>query len=223
MLVLHAPNYGQIEVPFWVIDLQSFRRWAHSGELPEKLKVHFINGRVWIDIMGETFNHNQIKLAVTFTLSGLIQSSNAGILLMDGMALVNEDAELGCEPDVMFVSAESLATSQVTFKQGKTSTSGITEVIGSPDMVLEVISPSSVVKDTEWLMTQYHDAGVKEYWVIDSRAKQELMFTIYNRTATEFVPVRKARGWMKSTVLGKSFQLVQSEKFNMTQFQLEVK
>jgi heat-inducible transcriptional repressor len=56
-------------------------------------------------------------------------------------------------------------------------------------MVLEVVSPSSVVKDTEWLMSRYHEAGVREYWLIDARGEGDPAFTIYRRAAKEFVAV----------------------------------
>lgn len=223
MLTLYAPHYGEIEVPFWVNDLDSFRRWVHSGELPEKLKVHFINGHVRMDIMGEAFSHNRVKLAVTFTLEGLVRVEKSGLLFIDGMLLTNDYAELGCEPDVMFVSAESLASERVTFSQGETTGAVATEVVGSPDMVLEVVSPSSVVKDTEWLMSQYHDAGVSEYWLIDARGEGDPVFTIYRRAAKEFVAVRKSRGWLKSPVFGKSFHLTRTEQFGLTDYVLEVK
>ena len=223
MLTLHAPHYGEIEVPFWVNDLTSFRRWVHSGELPEKLKVHFINGRVWMDIMGEAFSHNRVKLAVTFTLEGLVRVERSGLLFIDGMLLTNDDAELGCEPDAMFVSTESLASERVTFTQGETTGAVATEVVGSPDMVLEVVSPSSVVKDTEWLMSRYHDAGVSEYWLIDARGEGDPAFTLHRRAAKEFVAVRRSRGWLKSPVFGKSFRLTRTEQFGLTDYVLEVK
>ncbi len=223
MLTLYAPHYGEIEVPFWVNDLDSFRRWVHSGELPEKLKVHFINGHVRMDIMGEAFSHNRVKLAVTFTLEGLVRVEKSGLVFVDGMLMTNDDAELGCEPDAMFISAESLASERVTFTQGETTGSVATEVVGSPDLVVEVVSPSSVVKDTEWLMSQYHEAGVSEYWLIDARREGEPAFAIYRRTTKEFVAVRKSRGWLKSPVFGKSFRLVCTEQFGLTDYVLEVK
>lgn len=223
MLTLYAPHYGEIEVPFWVNDLDSFRRWVHSGELPEKLKVHFVNGHVWMDVMGEALSHNQAKLAVMVVLAGLVRAEELGVLFPDGMLLTNDDADLGCEPDVMFVSAESLASGRVTFTQGETTGAVATEMVGSPDMVLEVVSPSSVVKDTDWLMTQYHDAGVSEYWLIDARRNGDPVFTIFRRMAKEFIPVRKSRGWLKSPVFGKSFRLVRTEQFGLVNFVLDVK
>ncbi len=222
MLTLHTTRYGRIDVPFWVNDLDSFRKWVHSGELPEKLKVHFINGQVWMDIMEEVFSHNRVKFAVAFGLETLARAKKLGLVFIDGVLLTNEYAELGCEPDAMFVSAESLTVERVTFNQGKTTGAVATEVVGSPDMVLEVVSRSSVVKDTDWLMSRYHDAGVSEYWLIDAR-EDDPAFTIFRRAAKEFVAVRKSRGWLKSPVFGKSFRLTRTEQFGLTDYVLEVR
>jgi Uma2 family endonuclease len=36
------------------------------------------------------------------------------------------------------------------------------ELEGTPDWVLEVVSQSSVAKDTKWLRESYHKAGIPE-------------------------------------------------------------
>ena len=118
MAVLFTPRHGEIELPFWVNDLDSFRRWVHSGELPEKLKVHFIDGQVWVDFVEEAFSHNQIKLAVTLTVGGFVRAEKLGRVFVDGMLLTNEYAQLACEPDLVFVSAGSFASGLVTFTAG---------------------------------------------------------------------------------------------------------
>jgi Uma2 family endonuclease len=40
---------------------------------------------------------------------------------------------------------------------------GYTEIQGSPDMVLEVVSDSNVHKDYELLRRAYWEAGIREY------------------------------------------------------------
>ena len=86
-----------------------------------------------------------------------------------------------------------------------------TELLGSPEVVIEIVSEGSDVKDTEWAMSAYFDANITEYWVIDARDEDDIRFDIYKRGKKEFVAVRKAAGWVKSAVLGKSFRLTQSE------------
>jgi Uma2 family endonuclease len=75
-------------------------------------------------------------------------------------------------------------------------------------MALEVVSRSSVQKDTVVLRDAYWKAGVREYWLVDAR-KEPLQFDILRRTAKGFAATRKQGGWMKSAVFGKSFRLTQ--------------
>ena len=44
---------------------------------------------------------------------------------------------------------------------------------GGPDLVIEIISPGSVSEDRVRKFTQYEQAGVREYWIIDPRPHQQ--------------------------------------------------
>jgi Uma2 family endonuclease len=223
MLKVMTWKYGAVDVPFWVQDYDSFQRWIHSDDYPEKLKSHFINGNVLVDFVEEAFSHNRVKTALTFTLEGVSRAGKLGMLFSDGMRFSYDDIRFSTIPDAIFVTADSLASGRVSFRAGKTRGAVATEMIGSPDLVVEVVSPSSVDWDTESMMTNYHDAGVSEYWVIDARDEDAPAFTIYRRTAKEFVAVRKSRGWLKSPVFGKSFRLTHTEQFGLTDYILEAR
>ena len=80
------------------------------------------------------------------------------------------------------------------------------EVFGSPDMTLEVVSPTSVEKDTVDLRRLYWEAGVKEYWLVDSREKT-FAFDILRRGPAKFLATTQHQGWIKSQVFGREFKL----------------
>ena len=49
---------GTLQIPVWVTDLTSFRRWAESDGFPEEGRVCFINGEVWADMSKQqVFSH----------------------------------------------------------------------------------------------------------------------------------------------------------------------
>ncbi|HUG89872.1 MAG TPA: hypothetical protein VML55_03500, partial [Planctomycetaceae bacterium] len=49
----------RVTVPSWVHDLESFRRWAKSDELPERGRFSFLDGEIWVDLSREQlFTHN---------------------------------------------------------------------------------------------------------------------------------------------------------------------
>jgi Uma2 family endonuclease len=211
MITLKTPVYGDIALPDGLTDLDSFLRWRHSDGVPEKLKAHYLRGRVWVDLhMEELFSHNQVKTALGLTLAGIISSEDLGLYIPDGMLLRNDAADLATEPDVMFVSHESLTSGTVRTAAGKTRGAVATVLVGTPDMVAEIVSPSSEDSDSEWLMSAYHDAGVPEYWLIDARSAA-LRFDIFSRGAKGYTATRKSAGWAKSKVFARSFRLTRTE------------
>ena len=76
-------------------------------------------------------------------------------------------------------------------------------------MVLEVVSRSSVQKDTVTLKRAYWEAGAREYWLVDAR-KEPLRFDLFRRGRSGFAAARRRDGWATSDVFGRSFRLVQT-------------
>jgi Uma2 family endonuclease len=205
-------------IPPWVEDLASFRKWAHSGEVPERGRFGFLAGVVWMDLTLERIIHNRLKTDIGVVLT-LLGEQRGGLYFGDGMLVTNVEADLASEPDGVFVANASLASGNALIEEGDESL----EIIGSPDMVLEIISPSSVDKDTEILYGLYWKAGIAEYWLVDSRDK-ELQLRIYRRGPTRYIAVRNVAGWVHSRVFGKSFRLVRRHAgHGISKFTLEVK
>ena len=75
------------------------------------------------------------------------------------------------------------------------------EVEGGPDLVVEIVSDSSVQNETGRLPAAYFAAGVREYWLIDARGK-ELSFQIQHRGTNAFEPMQTdAGGFQPGAVL----------------------
>jgi Uma2 family endonuclease len=49
---------------------------------------------------------------------------------------------------------------------------------GAPDMIVEVLSPSTTKKDTTEKFTLYEESGVKEYWIVHPEAKAINVFLL---------------------------------------------
>ncbi len=210
-----------IDIPEWVKDLESFREWVHSDAVPEKLRVCYLNGQVWVDMSKEQFfTHNQIKNEFAFALTGVTKARKLGRYVAEGMLLTNVEANLSVQPDGAFVSHLSRKRGRVILVEGRDE--GVVELEGTPDMVLEVVSTSSVHKDTVTLRELYWQAGIPEYWLVDARG-EELLFEILRHTAKGYGATRKQDGWMKSKVFGKLLRLVrQTDSEGDPEFTLEV-
>ncbi|HEY8504186.1 MAG TPA: Uma2 family endonuclease, partial [Gemmataceae bacterium] len=110
------------------------------------------------------------------------------------------------QPDGMFASYDAIRDGRVRQVPGRSG--GFTELGGAPEMVLEIISDSSIEKDTVRLPEVYLRAGVAEFWRIDARGG-ELRFEILRREEAGYVPALGEDGWWRSEVFGHWFRLVQ--------------
>lgn len=206
-------------MPVWMTDLASFRRWACSDEFPEQGRISFLGNRLWVDLSMETRDHNRVKGQMVGVLEVIVSDEGLGEMACDRMRLTHPEAGLSSEPDGMFLSKQALLRQRVQYHKGGESL----EVVGSPDMVLEVVSDSSEQKDTVDLMKLYWMAGIEEYWLVDVH-KDQLRFDIFRRGATGYTPIRKQGGWMKSRVFGRSFRLVRTiGDLGLYSFKLEVR
>ncbi|MBI1913968.1 MAG: Uma2 family endonuclease [Planctomycetes bacterium] len=196
---------AEVSIPDWVVDLESFRRWADADDFPEKERIWYLPGGVWVDMSKEQiFTHVLIKTEITIVVGGLVTHGGLGMYLTDGAFFSNEEADIGGKPDGLFASNASLDEQKVRMVEGMET--GHLEIEGTPDMVLEVVSESSVRKDKIVLREAYWKAGIREYWLVDAR-KETLSFDILRHTAKGYVATRKQQGWIKSNVFSKSFRL----------------
>jgi Uma2 family endonuclease len=211
-----------VHIPGWVVDLESFRRWVHSDEVPEKLRACFLNGEVWVDMSNEQyFSHNDLKTEINAVLRILVKSERLGRYSGDGMLLTNLAANLSAGPDGVFVYHETITENRVRPVEGKKG--GYVEMEGTPDMVLEVVSAGSVKKDTVTLRDLYWKAGITEYWLVDGRG-EAMEFDILRHTPKGYAATRKQGGWVKSAVFGKSFRLTcQNAEDGHPEYTLEVR
>ena len=81
------------------------------------------------------------------------------------------------------------------------------ELEGGPDLVAEIVSDTSVTKDTRRLPWAYFQAGIREFWLLDARGER-LRFEIHRRGPAGFEPVEPDQdGFQSSAVLGSRFRL----------------
>jgi Uma2 family endonuclease len=212
----------ELDIPSWVTDLHSFRRWLDDPQVPENLPIWWLRGKVWADMSREQlFSHNLVRTEITSTLYQLARDDDLGVMWGEGAFLVNMDGDIAGNPDALFASRDSIASGRVTLVEG--SAEGYLEIHGSPDMVLEVVSRSSVKKDTQTLFEAYWEAQVSEYWLVDAR-KSPLSFDVWKHSPKGYVATRKRDGWVRSNVFGKSFRLIAAtDRSGLPTYRLEVR
>jgi Uma2 family endonuclease len=199
----------QVEIPMDLRSLADFRRWATSDKSPERGRIDYVGGRIEVDMAPEDFFcHGKLKTEIVGKLYDLVEGGRLGHLMIDSTRISSVGGDFSAEPDVVFISHGALEDGRVRLvpKAGR-QLGRYVEVEGGPDLVVEVVSDSSVEKDTRRLPAAYFKAGVREFWLADARGKR-LLFRIHHRGRRGFQAVAPdARGFQRSSVFGCAFRL----------------
>jgi Uma2 family endonuclease len=199
----------QVEIPLNLGSLAEFRRWALSDGFPERGRIDFLAGRIEVDMSPEDFFcHGTLKVELIRVLSQHVKDAGTGHLVTDRTRVSCPEAELSAEPDIVFVSNETLERGRARLVAAATGQPGrYVELEGAPDLVVEIVSDRSVVKDTRRLPEAYFKAGVREFWLADARLEQ-LVFLIHQRGDAGFQAMEfDSEGFQSSAVLGRRFRL----------------
>jgi Uma2 family endonuclease len=200
-----------IHIPASAQTIDGFREWAKSDELPEKMRVTFVSGEIFLDMSKEELEtHNKVKTEVMLALGNLDRDAEFGTFYTEGVLISSEGAEVSHNPDGVYVSWESLEAGRVRYVPGRRVEGQLMEIEGGPDWVMEVVSTSSVTKDTRTLRRAYYRAGIHEYWLIDARGV-EIDFQILVRGKRGYVAAPSKGGWQQSPVFGQSFRLTRRQ------------
>jgi Uma2 family endonuclease len=218
-----ANGFPEFSIPSTAYSLVGFREWSLSDKYPERGQVTFSPDELIIDMSPELFEtHNFIKVEIGFVLYGLVRARQSGNFFGDRALFTNVSASISTEPDSIFVSNESLESGRCQLL--KSARTGISrELVGSPDWILEIVSPTSVKKDKELLPAAYFRAGVHEYWLVDALG-DDIDFQIMVPGKESFVPVEPSAGWLASPTFNQLFRLAREKnKFGSWRYTLHMK
>ena len=134
--------------------------------LPEERRVELIDG-VFYDMAAPTGYHQFLVGEVYHTLLSQAKSRQT-----DCRPFVSPlDVQLDCD-DKTIVQPDVFGTCDSSrFKDGR--------YYGAPDLIIEVLSPSTRKKDIVIKGAKYAEAGVKEYWIIDLKEKR-IMVSVFD-------------------------------------------
>lgn len=124
---------------------------------PEGTRMELIDG-VLYDMAAPTAIHQMIVGQVFARISAVLDSvsgeCDAFVAPLDVQFSEDNDKDQ-FEPDMLIVCDKRKYSNKAE------------KILGSPDMVMEVVSPSSRGKDRILKLNKYLENGVREYWVVD--------------------------------------------------------
>ncbi|MBI4618187.1 MAG: Uma2 family endonuclease [Planctomycetes bacterium] len=206
-----------LEIPAGALTLEGFREWvALQGE--DAPRVHYSRGRVHIEMPQDCVKHGPVVFAINDVLRALTRELDTGRYYEPPTWITDDRSLLSTEPDGFFVSWASLESGRVRINPDRS-----IELLGRPDMVLEVVSKSSERKDRSELVSDYAGAGVPEYWIADGRTEPLVLriLVLSGEGAYREEPA-DAEGWSFSPTWGRRFRLVRFlDRAGLTDFRLE--
>ena len=147
-------------------DQKQFRRWLDARPASDINHYELINGRI-IMTPPAGWPHGGVEAALVSPLMQHVQSRKLGVVLGSsaGYDLPSGDT---VEPDVSFIAIRRLAA-------------GPKPVAGKflrivPNLVVEILSPTTARKDRIDKKRVYERNGVDEYWIVDPARKQVTVF-----------------------------------------------
>ncbi|MBS3909368.1 MAG: Uma2 family endonuclease [Actinobacteria bacterium] len=125
--------------------------------LPEDKRYELIRGEL-VMVPAPKTKHQRISLRLLRLLSDYVEKNNAGEIFPAPTDVYFDDENV-VQPDILFISKERQEI--------------ITEdnIKGAPDLVVEIVSPSSAYYDLVKKKKIYARFGVKEYWAVDPEEK----------------------------------------------------
>ena len=144
--------------------------------LPDDKRVELIDG-VFYDMAAPTVEHQLIAGSVHAQFLSYFRRKKGKCVPLVSPVDVKLDADnkTMVQPDVIVVCDKERITERV--------------VNGGPDFVLEVVSPSSVLKDYVKKAGKYIDAGVREYWIVDPIEKRIVTFNFVEGNVPGIYPL----------------------------------
>ncbi len=151
----------------------SFRHVKKQGEytledyyaLPDERRVELIDGVIY-DMAAPSEEHQLILNELSFQLNSFVKQNHGKCRVFPAPFDVQLDMDnrTMVQPDILIIC-----------DRNKTNTRG---VYGAPDLIVEILSPSTAKKDVTVKLRKYLQAGVREFWIVDP---EDRIINVYKR------------------------------------------
>jgi Uma2 family endonuclease len=160
--------------------------YADYAALPEGAPYQLIGGQLVVS-PSPTPYHQLVLANLQFALESRVRVAELGVVLAAPIDLWLSDRDT-FQPDLLFLSSDRLDLI------------GERAIEGAPDLVVEVLSPSTAGYDLRQKRDAYERHGVKEYWIVDPAARR---IEVYALEDGRFRKIDEARegGGVRSRIL----------------------
>jgi len=128
--------------------------WTYEDylRLTDEKRYEVINGRLE-EMPAPTAEHQGIVADILTRLYMFVKENARGVVYPSPVDVILSETVV-VQPDIVFISNDNLKN----VKSGR--------IFGSPDLVVEIVSPSSYKRDRYEKFALYEKHGIKEYWIV---------------------------------------------------------
>ncbi len=155
-------------------------------QMPDDLNRYEIIGGELIVSPSPNRGHQKVSYRLTRLIGEYVDAHELGEVYVAPVD-VRLSPHNVVEPDLLFIRQDRLGI------YGPTG-----PVEGPPDLVVEIISPSSRMMDRTRKAALYADSGVPEYWVVDPERREFQLLTLDHG---QYAPVEADEGRFSSAVV----------------------
>ncbi|MDD5956193.1 MAG: Uma2 family endonuclease [Lachnospiraceae bacterium] len=149
---------------------------ADIMQMPDGTDVDLIEGVIY-DRGEVTLAHQEIEGFLSFKFREFIEKDHGGCHVwtdkIDIQLQLDDDSNF-LQPDVLVLCDDSKISDDGGY------------IIGGPDLVVEVISPSTRKRDMTVKVFKYMGCGVREYWIVDPYKRKVIVFDFANDDLTTY-------------------------------------
>lgn len=135
----------------------TFEEFLHWGD--EDTYAEWVDGEI-IELTSPSFRHQKLLIFLGVLLQHFIEAHHAGELYVAPFLMRLPKRPSGRMPDILFIAKKNVGRIQRNYLNGPA------------DLVVEIVSPESEKRDREVKFSEYAQAGIREYWLIDIERKQ---------------------------------------------------
>ncbi len=160
--------------------------YADYLKIDDNNRYEIFNGELCM-VPAPSTSHQSISRNLEFLIWNFVKQKGLGNVFDAPIDIVFDDDEV-FQPDIVFIKSENQ------------SIIGKNAIQGVPDLIVEIVSPSSTFYDTVEKKEVYGKYGVKEYWLVFPDEKVIEIFILGKEGYLEFCKSKK-EGIVKSKIL----------------------
>ncbi len=148
------------------MEAEKVKRWTYTDllSLPENGRQYELWDGELSMVPSPTAGHQTLLFSLAYLLQTFVRAQGLGRVLVAPLDVIFTEIWT-MQPDIIYISRQRMNIIQDRIR-------------GAPDLVVEILSPSTAQRDRVEKRILYARFGVQEYWLVDPEARQVEVLTL---------------------------------------------